>query len=475
VERLTGLDAQFLYMETPTQHFHTLKISVLDPSTVPGGYSFENVEDLLATRLHLLPPFRQRAVEVPFHLHHPIWIEDPEFRLDQHVHRVVLDSPGNHDQFDAAISEIASRPLRRDRPLWELWVIEGMSGGRVGFVAKMHHCMADGVKAAELLLNVMETEPDAPDPPPPTQPWKPEPVPGKLSLAVSALLARLRQLLWIPGLLRRTYQGIRNVVRGRREGAVVAPPAPFSAPNTSFNRALTPNRLYSTLSLPLDECKAVKSAANCTVNDVVLAMVAGALRGWLEERGELPDKPLVAGVPVSTRTETTKGHANRVSNLFTVLPVQLADPLARLDAIHEVTKGAKEQLNLLGVDMLADWSELTPGRPVAAGIRFYSRHALADRHRPPINLVVSNVPGPTMPLYVAGARLVAIFSMGPILENVGLNVTVWSYLGDMNFGLVACPETIPDLPKLTARLRDALDELLVATGNRPSPEQVEST
>src|SRR5438874_3778135 len=467
MERLTALDAGFLYMETPTQHMHTLKIAILDPSTVPGGYSFQGVKQVLAERLHLLPPFRRRLVEVPFNLHHPVWIEDPDFDLDFHVRRVGVPAPGGQEELDELVSQIASHQLDRRHPLWELWVVEALEHGSIGFVSKIHHCMADGVKAAELLVNVFDTGPDAIAPAPPARPWRPEAIPSGAQLLGQAIVAMLRALVGVPSLVKRTLGGFRAGARRRRSGAV-SPPLPFSAPKMAFNTALTPHRWYVSTSLSLEEVKAVKSALGATVNDVVLAACAGALRRYFDARGDPVDRPLIAGVPVSTRTEE-KGHlANSVSNLFASVPIDLDDPVARVTAVHEVMKGAKEQLNLLGVEMLADWSELTPPRPYAALNRMYSRWRLADRHRPPINLVISNVPGPPQPLYVGGAKLLSIYSMGPILENIGLNITVWSYLDQMNFGIVACRETMPDLRSLVGYLHDALAELMKAADSRRS-------
>jgi WS/DGAT/MGAT family acyltransferase len=440
---------------------HTLKIAVLDPAGVEGGYTFERVKEVLAERLHLLPPFRRRLVQVPAGLSHPVWIEDPDFDLDWHVRPAVAPAPGDLRALSQVCSDIASRPLDRSRPLWEIWVVEGLEDGHVGFVTKIHHCAADGVAAAEMLANVLDLEPDAGSPPPPATPWRPDPVPSKWSLAVAALMAWVRQILSLPRLLRRTVEGVTRV-RKRRKEAEVSPPLPLSGPNLRFNGALSTRRLFTMSSLALEDFKQVKSAFDVTINDVVLAVTAGALRRYLERRGELPDKALVAGVPVSIRGEgqTPTGYvANSVSNMFTGLHVEMADPVERLRAIHAVTKEAKAIHNALGAEMLMEWSEMSPPRPFAGFMRAYSRYRLADRHRPPINLVVSNVPGPRDPLYIAGARITAIYSMGPILEGIGLNVTVWSYLDQMNFGIVSCPDLMPDLWDFVGDMADALEEL----------------
>jgi diacylglycerol O-acyltransferase len=460
VQRLSGFDAGFLYMETPTLHMHTLKISVLDTSGVPGGYTFERFKEVLGERLHLLPPFRRRMVEVPLGLHHPVWIEDPDFDLDYHVRRVVAPAPGGLAELSEVCSNIASRPLDRGHPLWEISVVEGLEDGHIGFVAKIHHSAADGVAAAAMLASVLDSEPSTAPAPAPERPWRPDRVPSQWELLVGALLAIFRNIVALPKLLQRTVQGFKRV-RAHRKQAAVQPPLPLTAPKLSFNGSLTPQRSFVMTSMPLDDFKHVKSAFDVTINDVFLAVCAGGLRRYLERTHQLPAKPLVAGVPVSTRTgEGTDDYvANSVSNMFTALHVEMEDPVDRLRAISAVTKEAKAVHNALGAEMLMDWSEMTPPRPFAGFMRLYSKWNLADRHRPPINLVVSNVPGPRQPLFIAGARILDIFSMGPILESIGLNITVWSYLDEMNVGIVSCPELMGDLWDLVADMHDALGEL----------------
>lgn len=468
MERLTGFDAGYLYMETPTLHMHTLKLALLDMSAVAGGYDFERFERELERRLHLLPPFRRRFVKVPFELHHPVWIEDPDFDLAHHVRRAAVPAPGGSREMDALIGDIAGRQLDRTRPLWEIWMLDGLADGRVAFLAKIHHTLADGLAAAQLLANVMAVSADDVDPPPPLEAWAPEEVPSRWRLVAGAIADMVRKLGRLPRLVRSTGRGARAVAHHRKR-AGVRPPRPIvDVPNTPFNASLTPHRTFATATVPLARVKAVKAAFDVSVNDVVLAMVAGSLRAYLDARRSLPDRALVAGVPVSTDEPGAEPRlgGNKVSNLFTSLRTDLGDPVARLQAIHEVTRAAKHVHNLLGADMLADWAEYTPPKPYAWFMRLYSRWRLADRHRPPINLVVSNVPGPRDPLYVAGARLDRIYSVGPILEGIGLNVTVWSYLDQLNIGAIACREHVGDLHEVTDGMAVALDELLALAEER---------
>ena len=458
MERLSGLDASFLYTESPTVHLHTLKIGVIDPAAAPGGYDFERFVDVLEERLPLLPPFRRRVVRVPFGLHHPVWIEDADFDIRRHVRRVRAPAPGGSRELDACIAEVASTPLPRDRPLWEICVVEGLADGRVGFVAKLHHAAADGLAAARLLANVMtpsaESSVAVPTPAPPS--WMGEPVPGRRRLLADAIADLGRLAMALPALLVRTLGRLPGVLRTRRQ-ATDPPPGAFAGPATSFSRALTARRAFASCALPLDDLRQVKAAFGVTINDVVLACVAGALRAHLLAGGEPVDRPLVASVPVSTdAADTSRLIGNRTSNLLTALRVDLADPAERLRATGRLSASAKAIQEALGAETMAQWVEYAP--PVV--FRLIWRHLVPRIRRPPVNAIVSNVTGPREPLFIAGAELVALQSVGPLLEDVGLNVTVWSYCGSMQVAVLCCPDTLPDPYVITDGMRAALAELL---------------
>jgi WS/DGAT/MGAT family acyltransferase len=458
MEQLTGFDASFLYSETSTLHMHTLKVAVIDPSTLSGGYSFERVKEVLSQRLHLLPPFRRRLVEIPGGLSHPVWIEDPDFRLDNHLRRVTAPAPGGERELGAVVSEIAGSQLDRTRPLWEISVVEGLAGGNVGFVAKIHHAIADGAAAVWLLLNALPSDPL----PPPERLWTPDPIPSQRALLLVALRAAVRALLMLPLLILRAILGALAVSQ-RRKGGGVPSADRFNTPVMRFNKALSPNRIFATATVRLADMKAVGGALGCSLNDVFLAMCAGALRAYLGERGELPDLPLVTCIPVATdKGGEPRFWGNRVASIHTLLRLDIDDPVERLRAMRELTEASKEELAARGIEMYQMWSELTPPRPYAWTWRQVSRFRLADHLRPPFNLVTSNVPGPMEPLHVLGARLLSIHSVGPILEGMGLNITAWSYIDAVNFGLLSYPEAMPDLWELAAHLPTALEELHAA-------------
>lgn len=457
MKRLSGLDASFLYLETPSAHMHVASALVFDPAGAPGGWSFERVKATVRDRLALVAPFRQRLVEVPFGLYHPLWVEDPGFDLDVHLRRAALPSPGGVAELADYAGDFVGRPLDRSRPLWEMHVVEGLEGGLVCVLTKVHHAAVDGTSGAGATAALLDAQPEPTAVAP--APWSPDRVPTEADMVSYALQALSRQPQAAARAARRALDAFLAVRPHDREAGAAAP-APFGAPRTSFNLALTPNRRVAFASVPLDDVKAVKMALGGTVNDVVLALCSGALRSYLAERGEKPDSSLVAMVPVSARAAgeaATPG--NRLSAMLVALATDEPDPASRLAAVREATAAAKARLGALGADALAEWAELAAPALVEHAARLYSRTKVADRHRPVFNVVVSNVAGPDVPLYLAGARLVAFYPLGPVAEGVGLNVTVVSYAGTVHFGVVACREAVPDAWALARHLDDAAKDL----------------
>jgi diacylglycerol O-acyltransferase len=464
MERLSGLDAAFLYIETPTVHMHVCATIVMDPSTVQGGYSLDTVKDLIRERLHLVPPLRRRLATVPFNLHHPVWVEDPDFDLDYHVRRIGCPAPGGEAELAELVGDIASRQLDRSRPLWELWVVENLAGGKVAAVAKMHHCTVDGVSGANMLVHFLDIEAD---PAPQTgveDGWKPERTPSDVELLGRAIVTRVSRPLQLARVLPQTLRAATSFVLARRRRDGAGMPAPLRSPRTAFNGVITPHRKVAFARIPLERVKAVKNAFGTTVNDVVLAVCSGALRRYLDRNEDLPGRSLTAVVPVSVRTEEQQKQlgTNRVSALFTSLSTDVDDPVERLMAIHEVNKGAKEEHHAIGAHMLRDWAEFAAPTTFSLAARAYSSLGLAERVPTPYNLVISNVPGPPIPLYFAGAKLEALYPLGPIMHGLGLNVTVLSYRDTLYWGLIACRELMPDLWDLAAAIPEALAELAEA-------------
>ena len=467
MERLTGLDASFLYLETPTHHMHVAMTMVLDPATMPGGYSFDKIKTFIAERLHLVPPFRRRLMNVPLNLAHPVWVEDPNFDIDYHIRRIGCPAPGGRRELGEMAGQIASSPLDRSRPLWELWVVEGLKHGRIGVVTKVHHSAIDGASGAELMVHLFSLTPDA-DPPPPATATEPEHIPSELELLGYAAASRVRRTLSLPRLIGSTVGSISRVVQGRRDPNAHVGAVPLTAPRTSWTGALSTGRTVGFARVPLAELKELRRAFDCTVNDVVLALCAGTLRNYMLDRGELPDSPLIATCPVSVRTDGENEVGNKVSAMFTTLATNVADAGERIRIIQACTIGAKEEHNAIGADMLQNWAEFAAPNVFNLASRLYSSFGLAGSHRPIHNVIISNVPGPPFPLYYAGAQVIAAYPMGPAMEGVGLNVTVFSYMDSVDIGLMADRELVPDVWNMADRVADALAELRVAGGLPPS-------
>jgi diacylglycerol O-acyltransferase / wax synthase len=490
MEQLSGLDASFLNMETPTMSGHVASMIVFERGDATEG-SFEAISDLIRQRLHLFPAFRRRIVEVPLGLDHPFWIEDPDFDLEYHLREVSVPAPGTDVQLGELVARIIGRPLDRRRPLWEGYVINGLEGGRFALLLKIHHCAIDGVSGAELLTVLLDTSPE----PRPVEPGSPqagagERMPTQVELLVRALggaattpykamrlQTRLLRTMQSMGQTGRLPFGMGEIGQipvvgpvaqrlfGPRRDNLDALPAPrpsLLAPRLSFNAGITAHRRFAFRSVPLADAKHVKNEFGTTVNDVVLAMCAGALRTYLHKRDELPDAPLVAMVPVSVRTEDKKGtFGTRVTMLSAPLPVQLSDPVERLRVISDAMKVAKQH-NAVGADLLQDFTQFATPALAARAARVAFRARMADWMRPLYNLIVSNVPGPNHPLYLAGAKMSAFYPVSSVADGAGLNITVQSYLGSLDFGLVSCRELVPALWSLVDHLEEALAELVDA-------------
>ncbi|MFL6243139.1 MAG: wax ester/triacylglycerol synthase family O-acyltransferase, partial [Acidimicrobiia bacterium] len=411
-------------------------------------------------RLHLIPPFRQRLVEVPAHLHRPGWIEDPDFDLDEHLHRVRLRAPGGIAEFEQFAAHVISRPLDPERPPWEMHIVEGLEGGMVGSVTKMHHAAVDGISGAELTATLLDLEPEPEPVAPPDAPWRPAPPPSPLALAARAVGELLRQPIAAGSVLARTARAALRLVRHNRKPATTPPPAPFAAPRCAYNAPLTGARQVSLAQVDLDDVRQIKDAAGVKINDVVLAVCAAALRGHLEDHGGIPEQPLVAAVPVSVRTDDQSAMtSNHLSAMLVELGTTIDDPMTRLHAIAASSRAAKAQHHVLGPETFSQLADVTPSPVLAAIGTLESRFNLLGRMPPACNLIVSNFPGPPFPLYCAGARMVAAYPMGPLGIGTALNITVQSYVDTLWFGIVACPDVVPEPWTLTDRITDAVGEL----------------
>lgn len=458
MERLSGMDATFLYIETPAGHMHVAMTGIYDVSTMEGGYSFDRIKQHIVDRLHLVPPFRRRLVEVPFRLHHPVWIEDPNFNIDYHVRRIGCPAPGGRRELAEVAAQITSIPLDRTRPLWEAWVIEGLKHDRVGFVVKVHHSAIDGAAGAEIMTELYDLGPEGRAIEPVRVP--PEHVPSDWELVSYAAVSKLRVAQDAFGLVGRTARSIATLVGNARDPFAKHGAIPLTAPRTPFNGSIGPHRNVAFARVPLDDLKRVKDALGVKVNDLVLAVCSGTLRQYLQLHDALPAEPLIAVCPVSVRVDDERGtQGNKVSALFASLATDVDDPAERLAAIRSSTEGAKEDHNAIGARTLTDWAEWAAPRSFGLASRLYSSMNLANSHRPIHNLVISNVPGPPFPLYLAGAELVAAYPMGPIMDGAGLNITVMSYRNHVDIGFLADRDLVPDIWELAAAVQPAFDEL----------------
>ncbi len=482
MQQLSPLDAQFLNVESSTTVGHVGSLILLDPSTAPGGeLTLDRLREVLEPRLHLAAPLRQRLVSVPLGLGRPYWIDDPDFDIEFHLREIGLPSPGDERQLGEQVARIHARPLDRTRPLWEMYLIHNVSDCRQALYSKVHHAAIDGVSGAEILATIMDVTVEPRILEPPDEYWAPPPIPSPAELMTKGLASLAAQPLEVMRILPRALPHLVDV-----PGAALLPGAEavseladslmrlatggaaardvtrrtISTPPTPLNAPITAHRRFAYGSLPLDDIKLVKNAYAMTVNDVVMALCTTALRRWLLDHDGLPDTPIVVAVPVSIRTDDQQGDSgNLISVMLAEMPTHVADPVARLAQVQRGMGDAKEQFETVPATILQDLAAAIP--TALSGLAARAIFQMVAVGAFPFNLFISNVPGPQLPLYVGGASVLGVYPVSAITDLTGaLNITLFSYNGALDFGLIACRELVPDVWNLIGYLDDALVELV---------------
>ena len=484
MQQLSAQDASFVYLETPHTPMHIGSVGIYDPSTAPGGFvRFKDILRFIEQRLPGARSFRQRLVRVPFDLDHPYWIEDPEFDIEFHVRHIALPKPGDWRQLCIQVARLHARPMDLTKPLWEFTIIEGLDEieglppGCFALVSKVHHAAIDGMSGVEMSAAVHDLDanmapPDKPDT------WRPDNMPKVADLLARSYVNNLVQPMRIMETIGRSLPGMGKLATSVGKGEVSIRNA-RPAPKTRFNGKVSAHRVWDAVPFKLADIRAIKDTVDgATVNDVILSIVGGALRSYLKDRDELPKETLTAMAPISVRGDGEKAAlGNLVSAMVVGLGTTVEDPLERLRFVHDEAVNSKTLTNAVGAKNLADYSQLIPSGLAGIAARLYTRVGAANAHAPVFNCVVTNVPGSRVPLYFAGARMVAMYGTGPIFDGMGLINTIYSYGQTIAISFTADRDGMPDPQHYASALRQAFDVLKAAAqthaGERSTPPPVE--
>ncbi len=458
MKRLNGMDAMLLYSETPNLHTHTLKVAIVDPAGGDGEFSFDAFRHHLRRRLHLLEPLRYKLVDIPWRLHHPMWLENCDVDLDYHLRRVQVPAPGGRRELDAVIGEVASTPLDRSRPLWEFHVAEGLAGGRFALIGKIHHALADGVASVNLLARAMDLK-DAPSDEQDNDEAGVRPTTAGLLRAAGR--DHIRQIAELPRLVSDAAKGFSRVRRRTRERGNHPDLADaFDAPPTFLNHVVSPQRRFATAALRLADAKATAKALGITLNDLILAMAAGGLRELLLRYDGNADRPIIASVPTAT-DKSDRVTGNEISGLSISLPVHVADPAERAQLVALATKIAKEDHEILGPRLYGQIMGYLPTAIAPAAFRWLGQR---DAPNKMMNVAVSSVAGPRERGHFGGAPVSEIYSTGVLSPGAPVNITVWSYVEQLGIAVLTDDETFNDPHEATDALSAAFSELRSAAG-----------
>lgn len=464
MERLSGLDASFLYMENPTMPMQVAFVTICDTRNTPGGYSFPKLVERIESRVNRERAFRRRLVEVPFNLNHPVWVEDGDFNILNHIRQYTLPAPGSVRDLGRVIGKIMERRLDRRFPLWEAWIIEGLQDERFALVIKVHHAAVDGVSGTALIRNLFDDCPNVQE-----LKWAPpaqiDPVPSTAEMVAHALRSRALRAGNLYQLVKKTYAGAKSFANRHRNGNQGNAPLPLTAPHTHFNKRIGKGRDVTFVNLSLNEIKQIKNAAGVTVNDVVLAVCGGVMRRYLQRYNNLPHKSLIAMVPISVRASHQMQEVNnQVSGMWAALGTDIEDPLARLKFVNQQTQASKEDIDAVGATILRDWAEFNTPGAFNMAMRLYSSLGLQERMAPVHNLIVSNVPGPNLPLYLAGNRIESLYPLGPVMGGVGVNISLASYEDCVGFAIQVDPGLVPYVEHIAESFAPVFEELKRAVG-----------
>jgi len=446
MKQLTGMDAAFLNIETGPVYGHTSSVAIYDSENAAERLTAARLRERMMSRIHLIPVFRRKLVSVPLDLDQPYWCDDPDFDINAHIYDVGIAAPGSRDQLKELASRIVAKPLDRSRPLWEIAVVNGLEDGQTAVISTVHHSLIDGGSSNDINSVLLDRDPDADQTNPPPQPYNPEPTPDPLSMLTSAMTANALRPLKAAKL---QWDVFTELVQKSPNIAKLAPSMTSSAVtgtahNTVFDAKPTNRRIWEPFRVSLAEVRQIRKSTGATVNDVVMAICAGGLRNWLSANDCLPDKPPTASIPVSIRDDSTKGAlGNQVSMIITELPTDVDDPLERLKAVNEAMKSAKEMHDALPMAQMIEFGDFaTPGMTSMVA-RASQRISMAGQVMP--SVTISNVPGPQWAMYLCGAKLLENYPVSMIVDGQVLNITLLSYNGSLDFGIVSCPNVVPDL------------------------------